>query len=161
MIKIFVTASVLFIMALAVGCSGNRIYDDYVDLNQGIWHVDSLASFEFNVPSDTSNYQLSYNIRYAAGYPFYNLYITYYLEDSVGRTISSELQEIILFDKKTGKPLGDGLGDLFDREVIIFDGLKFPYQGKYSYKIKQFMRTEELPGIMSLGLKIEHKTQEN
>lgn len=144
-----------------ISCSGNRVYDDYVDLNQGIWHVDSLTAFQFEIPSDTSEYTLSYNVRYAAGYPYYNLYITYYLEDSVGETISSELQEIILFDKKTGKPLGDGLGDIFDREVLIFSGLKFPYHGEYTYKVKQFMRTEELAGIMSFGLKIEVKEGDN
>jgi gliding motility-associated lipoprotein GldH len=69
------------------------------------------------------------------------------------------MQELILFDKKTGQPLGDGLGDLFDRQVLIFNDYQFAAAGTYSFKLKQFMRMKELPGIMSFGLKVE-KTEE-
>jgi len=137
------------------GCNSNKIVDQYQDLNDGLWHVDSLASFDFEIEDTTSTYKVSYNVRYAGGYPYYNLYVSYYLEDSSSNSISSDLQDLILFDKKTGEPLGEGLGDMFDREILIFDKMKFPYPGSYAFKVKQFMRIEELPGIMSFGLKIE------
>ena len=58
------------------------------------------------------------------------------------------------FDKKTGKPLGDGLGDLFDRSISIFENQQFSYVGDYTFKVKQFMRMEYLPGVHSFGLKV-------
>lgn len=138
-----------------ISCNEKKIYDEHIDIANSVWNEDSLASFEFQVPSDTMGYRLYYNVRYLLGYPFYNLYISYYLEDSVGNSISSDLQEIILFDRKTGEPLGDGLGDIFDREVLIEENKSFPYRGKYKFKVKQFMRTKDLPGIMSFGLRLE------
>ncbi len=84
----------------------------------------------------------------------------YYLEDSAGVMLSSELQELILFDKKTGEPLGEGLGDLFDRGVPVFEDQKFPYAGEYNFKVKQFMRMEALPGILSFGLKVQQPESE-
>ncbi len=148
---------ITLIGVITLSCNQHKIYDDYVEIDNSIWQEDTLASFEFTVPSDSINYSISYNVRYAEGYPFYNLYLTYYLEDSLQTPISSELQEIILFNKKTGEPLGDGLGGVFDREVLIFNNMKFPYVGKYHFKIKQFMRIKELPGIISFGIKIEKK----
>ncbi|UXP33212.1 gliding motility lipoprotein GldH [Reichenbachiella agarivorans] len=141
--------------AFFYSCSSDTLIDKNHDITEGVWHVDSLATFHFGVEDSTQAYDISYIIRYAVGYPYYNLYVTYYLEDSTEQIIDSKLQELVLFDKKTGTPLGDGVGDLFDREVLIFENYKFNTTGDHSFKIKQFMRMEELPGILSFGLKVE------
>jgi len=148
----FVVAGVVWSMA---ACSSSTVIDEQSDIEEGLWHLDSLVSFQFEVEDTTTVYQIDYNVRYAVNYPYYNLFLKYYLEDSTGEILSSELQELILFDKKTGKPMGDGLGDLFDREVPITEGQKFSNTGIYTFKVKQFMRMEELPGILSFGLKIQ------
>lgn len=140
---------------ISVSCDQSKVYDNYLEIENSIWQEDSILNFKFNIPTDTSNYDLYYNLRYLHGYPFYNIYVSYYLEDSLGNPISSDLQEIILFDKKTGEPLGEGLGDIFDREVVIFEDMKFPYTGTYEFKVRQFMRKKQLPGVMSFGLKIQ------
>ena len=151
----------LLISALVIlGCDSNKIYDSYSDLPDAIWHEDSLVVFDLNLSQSELDYQLTYNVRYIEEYPYYNVYVKFYLEDSASNLIRSELQELILFDKKTGKPLGDGLGDIFDREIPIFNDFKFPYNGDYSFKVKQFMRVENLPGIMSFGIKLK-KPAEN
>ncbi|WP_422361159.1 gliding motility lipoprotein GldH [Reichenbachiella sp.] len=138
-----------------VACGSNTVIDEQSDIKEGLWHLDSLVAFQFEIEDTTSTYQIQYNVRYAVDYPYYNLFLKYYLEDSAGEMLSSELQELILFDKKTGEPLGEGLGDLFDRGVPVFEDQKFPYAGVYTFKVKQFMRMEELPGILSFGLKVQ------
>jgi gliding motility-associated lipoprotein GldH len=145
----------IVLMVIITACDQNKIYDTYVDLEDSIWHQDTLTSYNFSIEDAALDYDISYNIRYAEVYPYYNIYVKYYLEDSMSTIIQSELQEIILFDKKSGTPLGDGLGDIFDRQVLIFENFKFPADGNYTFKIKQFMRTENLPGIMSFGLRID------
>ncbi len=145
----------LVLFVVTTSCNQNKIYDSYQDIENSIWHVDSLLVFDIVIPDSSLSYNLNYNIRYTLNYPYYNLYTSYYLEDSLGTQISSELQEIILIDKKTGEPLGEGLGDLFDREILIFEHLKFPYSGPYQFKVKQFMRPKELFGVVSFGVKIE------
>jgi len=147
-------------MAIITACNQNKIYDTYVDLENSVWHEDTLTSYNFSIDdARLLDYDISYNVRYADVYPYYNIYVKYYLEDSTSTIIKSELQEIILFDKKSGAPLGDGLGDILDRQVLIFENFKFPADGNYTFKIKQFMRTENLPGIISFGLRID-KTKE-
>ncbi|PIB36789.1 hypothetical protein BFP72_15960 [Reichenbachiella sp. 5M10] len=151
----------LISLAVALGClllwscTDDVVINQNQDISQGIWHVDSLASFTFEIPDSTNQYNISYHVRNAVNYPFYNLYVTYYLEDSAANILDSKLQELILFDKKSGQPLGEGMGDLFDNEILVFKNKKFDYSGTYTFKIKQFMRMEELPGIMSFGLKVQ------
>lgn len=147
------------LMIMITACDQNKIYDNYVDLKDSIWHQDTLTNYNFSIEDAKLGYDISYNVRYADLYPYHNIYVKYYLEDSTSTIIQSELQEIILFDKKSGTPLGDGLGDIFDRQVLIFENFKFPVKGNYTFKIKQFMRTENLPGIMSFGLRIDKPEQ--
>ena len=149
----FLVASSFSIFVVA--CGGNTVIDEQSDIQEGLWHLDSLVAFQFEIEDTTSAYQIQYNVRYAVDYPYYNLFLKYYLEDSAGEMLSSELQELILFDRKTGEPLGEGLGDLFDRGVPVFEDQKFPYVGVYNFKVKQFMRMEQLPGILSFGLKVQ------
>ena len=146
--------TIAIIAIIAVACNNGVVYDGYHDIPDGVWKVDSLASFDFEIEDNTKGYDLSYNVRYAVEYPYYNIYVTYYLVDSTESIVAEELQNLSLFDKKTGEPLGSGVGDLFDREIPIFENYMFESTGKHSFKVKQFMRMEELPGIMAFGLKV-------
>jgi len=156
MLKSIYQFLIVFSVSLSmVACGDKTVINEQSDIQEGLWHLDSLVSFQFEIEDTTSIYQVQYNVRYAVDYPYYNLFLKYYLEDSAGEMLSSELQELVLFDKKTGEPLGEGLGDLFDRGVQVFEDQKFPYAGVYNFKVKQFMRMEQLPGILSFGLKVQ------
>ncbi|MEQ9297246.1 MAG: gliding motility lipoprotein GldH [Cyclobacteriaceae bacterium] len=150
----------MFLLLSITSCDFDKIYDDYVDLENQIWHVDSLPHFQFEVEDASQSYQIEYKVRYALGYPYQNLYVTYYLEDDADNLISSDLQEIILFDSKTGEPKGSGLGDIFDYQVAGLPNVKFPKAGKYHFRLKQFMRQEELPFIISVGIAVAPVTPE-
>lgn len=144
---------VLFIGVTMWSCDTTKIYHKFHDFDNSVWHVDSLASFTFEIADASQAYDLEYNVRYAISYPYRNLYITYYLTDS-SNTLSTDLQEILLFESKSGKPLGSGVGDIFDLTITGLGSYKFAAAGSYTLKVKQFMRQEELPAIMSFGLTI-------
>ncbi len=152
--------SFFFLLLLMSACDFDKIYDDYVDMDNQVWHVDTLPHFQFEVLDNSLPYQIDYKIRYALGYPYQNLYVTYYLEDEEENLVSSDLQEIVLFDSKTGEPRGSGLGDIFDYEVTGLSEVTFPNAGKYHFRLKQFMRQEELPFVMSVGIAVRPVTQE-
>ena len=61
-----------------------------------------------------------------------------------------------LFEPKTGKPLGkSGLGDLYDHQIPVFRKYKFSKAGVYQMKLEQFMRTDTLAGMISVGVSVE------
>lgn len=144
----------LLVICLA-GCDRTRVYEEYADLPSAIWLEDSVKIFKFQIEADSQPYNLYANFTSKIEYPYYNLYYQYSLKDSLGRTVKSGLLNAILFDAKTGEPLGSGIGDIFDQRTPIIENYHFPTPGSYSITLQQYMRTDTLPGIRSVGLRVE------
>ena len=139
-----------------LACDSNAIHKDLVEFDNYEWAADDIKSFDFEIKDNTQPYQLNYLLRNAINYPFYNIYLKTWLRDSTGKELKSGMEEVILFDEKTGKPFGDGLGDLFDQRVTAsqYKNFKFPYAGKYTFEMQQNMRPDPLVGILSIGFEI-------
>jgi gliding motility-associated lipoprotein GldH len=69
--------------------------------------------------------------------------------------VEARLQELTLLDPKTGKPLGKGLGDIFDHQIVALPNYRFQKSGTYTIKLKQYMRQDPLPDVMSVGVRVE------
>lgn len=144
----------LFIIILA-SCDDSRIFEDNTDIDNKIWIADSTVSFQFNVPDLKENYNLYFNVRNTASYPFENIYIRYQLSDTLNNQLKNELLNYNLFDPKTGEPYGSGLGDVFDHQLILLKDYKFERPGPYVLEFKQYMRMDSLPEILSTGIRVE------
>lgn len=145
----------LLLMSCLQACDSSRLFDQDHDMADTVWPVDSVQRFTFNIADTSASYNLFYKIRNSPDYGYYNLYLRFSLEDSLHRVVKSELQEVILFDPKTGKPYGSGLGSIFSHNFPAATNYKFPYPGNFSFSVHQYMRTESLDGIHSIGLRIE------
>lgn len=146
------------ILLISVGffaCDSQRVYEKNTDMSDNFWHVDSIPTFEFEIPDAGKDYNIYYNIRNSLSYPFHNLYVTYTLEDTLGHVISSDLHNMILFDPVTGKPQGSGLGDIFSHQILALPAYDFDSAGVYRFKVQQFMRRDTLPQILSVGIRVE------
>ncbi|MEM9338667.1 MAG: gliding motility lipoprotein GldH [Bacteroidota bacterium] len=146
---------IFFLCLFFVGCDTTRIYEDYVNLPEAFWHVDSVKTFTFQIDDSLGSYDLKATFRNASSYPFYNLYYQYALTDSLDSVIVQELKEVEFFDPKTGRPNGSGLGDLFDHSILLEEDFNFPANGEFSIKLRQFMRMDTLPFILSVGARVE------
>lgn len=93
------------------------------------------------------------NIRHNSAYPYSNIYV-FLKTQFPDSTLASDTAEFIL-QGAGGKWLGSGLGDLYDNQIRFKKGLRFPQRGRYTFTIEQAMREETLPGIKSIGLRIE------
>jgi hypothetical protein len=100
-------------------CDENRIFEDNYRLTEKYWHVDTVASFTFDI-----------------------------------NELLSDLENLILFDSKTGQPKGSGLGDVFDHQFELVEKFQFQKQGSYTMKYQQFMRIDSLPMIHFVGARI-------
>ena len=145
----------IFVALVAIGCNNSRIYERNVKFPDRIWTKDKEAIFDFEINDINTNYKFYFNLRNTILYPYQNIYLSYSLEDTLGNVYDSELTNINLFDSKTGKPFGSGMGDIFDHQYLVIDNYQFNNPGMYLFKIKQYMRMDSLPEIMSVGLRIE------
>ena len=158
----------LYLMMLVIGacfctsCDNNRVFEQNIDIPEAQWYADSVLHFQFDIENVEANYNIYYNIRNSLLYPYYNMYVTCYLEDEQGKLLASELQDIQLMHSKTGEPFGEGLGDIFSHQLPIerFQNFQFPKPGKYHFRVKQYMRQNPLPEVVSFGLRIENASAE-
>lgn len=152
---LFKISIVVFSLAL-ISCDDKRVFEENNDFAGKVWYVDSLQVFKFKVEDISKPYNLLVNVRNSENYPYYNLFIRYYLQDSTGQEIKSQQTELILMEPTTGKPLGDGLGDIYSHKFEILKNFSFPKTGTYIIKLKQYMRQDPLPEIYSVGFRLEN-----
>jgi gliding motility-associated lipoprotein GldH len=143
-------------MSLALrSCNNNRVFEKNKDFDNNSWRISDIQEFNFDIKDTSKKYAVFFNVRNAIFYEYYNLYVKHTLIGPDGKVISTNLHEIFLMDKKTGEPLGEGAGDIFDHQVLALKNLQFSQPGTYTLKLQQYMRRDPLPGIMSVGVRVE------
>lgn len=150
-----------FILSLIFlsNCSDNRVFDQNISMGQTGWAQKNVLKIPFHIEDTAKSYDLRVAIRQSNDYPFYNLYFVPQILNKDGKTIKRGLAEAFLYDAKTGKAKGSGLGDIFSHQYVIFRALKFEKPGNYSVTIEQFMRTDTLKGVVSLGASLIKNNQ--
>jgi len=137
-------------------CNADRVYESNVDFEDRIWLAEATQRFIFTVPDSISSYNVYCNIRNTLDYPNYNLYLKYWMYDSLGLPLKSDLINIELFNPKSGFPNGkSGLGDIFSHQVPILQEYNFKYSGNYTVVLQHFMRNDTLREVISVGVKLE------
>jgi gliding motility-associated lipoprotein GldH len=150
---------ILLIAALLVSCDSNRLYEKNISIDNHMWSLEQMPSFEFENTDTISEVNLILNVRHSSVYPFSNLWVFIHALSPYGATQVDTIETTL--SQKDGKWLGDGLGDIWDLQVP-FKKVRLSESGTYSFEIEQAMRhgnlskIEQLPGVMEIGLRIEN-----
>ncbi|WP_250632817.1 gliding motility lipoprotein GldH [Rhodoflexus caldus] len=144
--------AIIFLLALA-SCS-DAAFEGKQDLPQNKWIRKNPVSFDFEISDPLPAYEISYAVRYANTYPYYNLYVQYELKDEAGNSLQGKMNQTNLFEPETGQPLGSGIGNLYEREVVLIPSYRFAASGKYKLSIFQYMRPDTLTDIQSVSVKV-------
>ena len=147
-------APLLALLALLTACDPNRVFEQNIDFKDYSWDVQQKPSFTFQIQDTAARYNLYFNVRNASAYGYYNLYLKQTLTGPAGPIGTPRLHELILMDPKTGEPRGSGTGDIFDHQVLALPNVKFAQPGPYTLTMEQYMRQDQLPGLMAVGLRV-------
>lgn len=150
----------LFCSLLFFSCGSDSVFEEINTFEEDEWTRKDTAIFNFTIKDTAQTYNIYYDIRYDNEYPFYNLYVKQSLLDSAGNPLLKEQQEMILFDRKTGQPLGSGFGNIYDHRVLSRRNFTFPYAGDYTFSIEQYMRKDTLPGVSAIGIAIKQPVKQ-
>jgi gliding motility-associated lipoprotein GldH len=146
--------------ATLTACDPSRVYEENVDLKSPsgdayVWDVQQRPTFTFAITDTTARYNVYFNVRNASGYGFYNLYLKHTLTGPDGRPAGPALlHQLLLMNSKTGEPLGAGAGDIFDHQFLALPHQHFAKAGTYKLMLEQYMRQNQLPGIMAVGVRV-------
>jgi gliding motility-associated lipoprotein GldH len=147
------TVNLFFLVLLFTGCDPSRVFDDNKTLSSEGWDRADKANFTVNITDTISAHNVYINVRNADGYPYSNLYLFIHTQFPDGRKFTDTL-ECVLADQN-GKWLGNGLGDIYDNQILFKRNVRFSKSGNYTFALEQAMRLQKLPLIMDVGMRIE------
>ena len=153
--KVFRLIALLGLFVFTLGCDDRVVYKAHEDIKDGLWYIKNNPEFNVEIEDTISRYNVYYLFRNTLQYPYYNLYITRKVTGPDGKKISNALEQLFVSNEITGKPYGNGLGDLFDHKILFLKNYSFPKSGVYNFKLSQSMRQNPLPFIMSVGISVE------
>jgi gliding motility-associated lipoprotein GldH len=141
-------------LLLLCACERATTYQRIISLDQCCWPVATVLDFTFQIKDTTQTYDIFLVVSNTQDYPYQNLHVTCYLEDDARHLTHQALKSWALFDLKTGKPLGSGLGRSQKHELSMINDYQFARPGLYTVKLEHFMRTAMLPGLQTIGVKV-------
>ncbi len=141
----------LSISFLLFSCQIEPGFEDNISLGSNGWPEKQPIHFQIPQVPETGFYQLNVLIRQDNNYPYYNCFFIAEVKNAQGNNLKKGLAEAIFYDQITGKPKGDGLGDLFNHQYKIFDKIYLKKGESIQINLRQFMRKDTLQGILSLG----------
>jgi gliding motility-associated lipoprotein GldH len=149
MTKIY-QASLLGLVLMLFSCGKERMFEEYHSFDSDSWQETDSIYFDLsNLDSVRGNAIVG--IRYTEDYPFSNCYLKMIVRDSSAVVLMDSLVNVPVFDRQTGKPIGQGFGNTF----TTYDTLPFAIPQKAAEVIfLQYMRQAELEGIEAVGLKV-------
>ena len=134
-------------------CDTKRIYEENIDIPKYIWNLDFKPEFRVNITDTTLLYNVYVNVRHTKFYPNSNMWVLISTKFPDGKQMDKRV-ELTLADKQ-GKWYGDCLGDICDIRIPIQINAYFQRVGEYTFRYEQIMRTDNLPFVMSMGLRME------
>jgi len=150
--------SILLIISLLVltSCDSNGVFEENIDTNDNTWGVNDIAKFSVTISDTLSSHNIFINIRNTTDYPNSNLYL---FVKTIAPTGASQLDTLEFFiADEYGKWLGRGFGHILDNRFPYKLDIRFPVKGIFLFEIQQAMRTDQLQGIASVGLRIERNS---
>jgi len=149
---------IFFILILVVGalntaCDPGRVFDENKDINADGWDYADAKTFDVEITDTNQHYNVAVNVRHSFQFEWRNIYVT------VG-TLFPDSQKIekrvnIQLSEPDGEWFGRCMGDNCFVSIPIQQNAIFPKKGKYTFTIKQDMRTNPLPNIKFVGLRVE------
>jgi gliding motility-associated lipoprotein GldH len=142
-----------FAATFFISCGNEVLIDNDIAYEQSYWPVTEKYVLNFNQQDTVSNYNFYITLRNTNDYPFRNIYVfltTVFPDGNTTRdTIDCPLANY------QGKWLGKGFGGVYDNRIIYMHNTRFTQLGDYKIIMEQAMRKKELPGIKSVGIRIE------
>lgn len=150
-------SNILFLITVVIAsftsCDSNRVYEKYIEVPDNVWKNTNKIKFEFEIEDTASLHNVFISVRHASFYQYNNLWLFVKSSAPNGKN-DMDTVECILSDK-TGRWLGEGMGDIWDFQMPWKMNVRFPVKGKYSVEYEQAMRINDLPGIMDMGIRVE------
>jgi gliding motility-associated lipoprotein GldH len=135
---------------LLLCCTPGKIYEKHVKMENLAWNRFNTITFDVPIEDTRSSYDISIALRHITDIPYSDISVYFYFTTPDGETRSRTIN--IRIKDKEGNNLGDGLGELWDIEELVWEGFRFNEAGTCKFEVSSAMSHMNLVGILEVGL---------
>ena len=146
--------AIIMIIPLLASCIRSNVFEKNAAIKNHAWQENFQPAFTFTITDTVSSYSMFFTIRHTDAYPYSNIWLSIGLKFPGADTAVNSKMEIPLADLD-GKWYGRGMNEVWEQQMPMFEGLHFSKTGTYSVSLKQIMRINPLPEVMSVGVRLE------
>lgn len=150
MIRLLIITTVSF---LFITCKQEILFDSKKEINGGIWTYQNKIDFQFTIEDTTALYNLYLNLSAADSFASENIYLKLWTSFPDGKRLEY-VKSFGVFDNE-GKIIGDQSGETSTQNILLQENAFFNQSGNYQIVVEQFMRSDSIRGISSVGLTVE------
>ncbi|MDR2359189.1 MAG: gliding motility lipoprotein GldH [Prevotellaceae bacterium] len=156
--KIILKSSIFtaVIALFCISCEYNGMVEQQINIPQATWHKDSIIPVTLPVEDTLSYCTVLLTLRYTDDYPYNNIILSVATTAPSGIT-ACDTVEYRLMDN--GKWNGKTGGRWIDSRLEFRTGVRFRQYGDYRFRIAHLMRHEKLPGVGTVGVRIERSEE--
>ncbi len=148
--------ALVIVIVLVASCGNRTVFKEYRTLDNISWNRFDIQNFDVAVNKD-DRLDFYLFIRHHTNYPYdyLDVNVTFYMP---GNEMRSGDYHFELKDEK-GKWKANGMGELWDIELLIRKNLKMKEEGVCKVRIENKMTKLQTPGIMEIGLIVKKSSE--
>ncbi len=142
-------------LLLLAACGPKVVFEQYQKegLRDLLWGKDEFLTFRVPSQDSTKKYQMVLLLRHTSRIPYATLPIAMAAADPSGKPILVKKYDFVLRDPKSGRFVGEVMGDLGDTEQILEPEFEFKAKGDYLFTIVHALDNDDKAReIMEVGL---------
>lgn len=145
---------------LVAGCTASPVYQRQEPIPQTQWQSAFKPVFYFDVSDTLATYNLYFLIRHTEAYPFSNIWLRFSIKgphDSVAKVQQLEIP----LAQDNGRWYGRQMSEIWEQRMPVATekgpNILFPEAGRYTIQLEHLMRTNPLPEVMNVGIRVEKR----
>ncbi len=142
-----------FIALGVASCEQHILFEERKEIPGAVWLYRDSLDFKFTVPDTSELYNMYVDFEHADTFPNQNVYLKLYTRFPDGKRLS-RARSFDLF-KAQGESAGQCSGHKCTVHSLLQDNAYFNRPGEYVITLEQFMRSDSLKGVKSVGLIVE------
>jgi len=142
---------------LVASCNPSPYYQHEEALPKNTWYAANKLSFKYDI-SDTNAYYVPYFlVRHTDAYPYKNIWVWMYVKEP-DESYFHKFRLNIQLAEASGQWRGRSMGEIWEQRLLVTglgDSISLRKSGPYEIVFEQNMRTDPLPEILNIGLRVE------
>ena len=147
--------SFCFLVFLLSACYQNSIYEKNISINDQLWFHRQIPEFKVHSVDTNENFDIFINLRHSSTYKYSNLSLIIDKIDPLNQETTYRIK--LQLAEPDGRWKGVGTGNILSYQVPFLKDSHFSDTGIYTFKIKQNMNINPLPGVLDVGIQLLNK----